>query len=133
MEKSNEILVHVEFKLPRMYPFSLTDCSVGRFMRNFISLVRTRFWSVSPAELDECVTLCLLAEKFQTFIDSPVAVSNWVDTDDLNCATYIGVYQGRFQTCRPGLRRWSRSCRTSLRPPRQKGGPGTPGGQKKHR
>lgn len=44
-------------KLPRMYPFSLMDCSVGRFKRNFISLVRTFFGSVSPAELDECVTL----------------------------------------------------------------------------
>lgn len=57
-----------------MYPFSLTDCSVGRFMRNFISLVRTLFGSVSPAELDECVTLCLVAEKFQTFIDTLVVV-----------------------------------------------------------
>lgn len=68
-------------RLPRMYPFSLTDCSVGRFMRNFISLVRTLFGSVSPAELDECVTLCLVAEKFQTFIDTlivfPKLGQNW--------------------------------------------------------
>lgn len=38
---------------PRMYPFSLTDCSVGRFIRNFISLVRTFLGSLSPTELDE--------------------------------------------------------------------------------
>lgn len=59
---------------PLMYPFSLTDCSVGRFMRNFISLVRTLFWSVSPAELVECVTLCRVAEKVQTFIDARFVV-----------------------------------------------------------
>lgn len=47
--------------LPRMYPFSLTDCSVGRFIRNFISLVRTRLGSLSPAELDEWTTLGLEA------------------------------------------------------------------------
>lgn len=57
-----------------MYPFSLTDCRVGRFMRNFISLVRTLFGSVSPAELEESVTLCLVAEKFQAFIDTLVVV-----------------------------------------------------------
>lgn len=70
------LMNYKQLKSPRMYPFSLTDCSVGRFMRNFISLVRTLFGSVSPAELDECVTLGLLAEKFQTFIDTPLAVPN---------------------------------------------------------
>lgn len=50
-------------KLPRMYPFSLMDCSVGRFKRNFISLVRTFFGSVSPAELDEWVMLGLEAGR----------------------------------------------------------------------
>lgn len=70
----NQCRLISNLRLPRMYPFSLTDCSVGRFMRNFISLVRTLFGSVSPAELDECVTLCLVAEKFQTFIDALAAV-----------------------------------------------------------
>lgn len=44
-----------------MYPFSLTDCSVGRFIRNFISLVRTFLGSLSPTELDEWTTLGLEA------------------------------------------------------------------------
>lgn len=74
MKNKCRLILNSQHFLPRMYPFSLTDCSVGRFMRNFISLVRTLFWSVSPAELDECVTLCLVAEKFQTFIDTLVVV-----------------------------------------------------------
>lgn len=115
---------------PRMYPFSLTDCSVGRFIRNFISLVRTRFGSVSPAELDECVTLCLEAEKFQTFIDALVALSNWVKPADVTRATYIDACQPRLRGARPEPPpRWRRSSRTGLRLPRQRGGPGTPGGR----
>lgn len=114
-----------------MYPFSLTDCSVGRFIRNFISLVRTLFWSVSPAELLECVTLCLVAETFQTFIDTRCR-SNWVKTDDVTCAAYIGVCQHRFRACRPEPGRGRRSSRTGLCPPRPKGGPGTPGAQINH-
>lgn len=74
MKNKCRLILNSQHLLPRMYPFSLTDWSVGRFMRNFISLVRTLFGSVSPAELDECVTLCLVAEKFQTFIDTLVAV-----------------------------------------------------------
>lgn len=115
---------------PRMYPFSLTDCSVGRFIRNFISLVRTRFGSVSPAELVECVTLCLEAEKFQTFIDALVALSNWVKAADVTMATYFDACRPRLRSARPEppLPRRRRSSRTGPRPPRQKGGPGTPGG-----
>lgn len=40
---------------------SLTDCSVGLFIRNFISLVRTLLGSLSPTELDEWTTLGLEA------------------------------------------------------------------------
>lgn len=113
-------------KLPRMYPFSLTDCSVGRFMRNFISLVRTLFWSVSPAELEECMTLGLEAGKCQD--NYRRRSSSWVTTLTSFARPYVFAFPRRPPTSPLVVRPRRRSSRTSRRPPPLNDGPGTPGG-----
>lgn len=111
---------------PRMYPLSLTDCSVGRFMRNFISLVRTLFGSVSPAELDEWLTLGLAAATKEDHLETGAVFRPPGQKADIGGATHACVCPRRFRTCLLAPRPDRRSSRTSLRPPRRSGAPDTP-------
>lgn len=113
-----------------MYPFSFTDCSVGRFMRNFISLVRTLFGSVSPAELDEWLMLGLVAATREDHLETRAVVEALFrqpgQNGDIGGVTHACVCPRCFRTCLLALHPERRSSRTSRHPPRRSGAPDTP-------
>lgn len=108
--------------------FLLDGLKRGTFHEELHQLGPNPFWVCVPRRAGRMCDTRPIGWNVSDIYRHSACRSNWVDTDDVNCSTYIDAYRGRFQTGRPEPRRCSRSCRTSLHPPRQKGGPGTPGG-----